>query len=64
VFWKVFSQKYDPDDKMLVLFPAEPKIGIKTIKIYLRRMQEENIIRAIIVAQTGMTPSAKKVSPF
>jgi len=59
---KVFSQMYDPDDKMLVLFPAEPKIGIKTIKLCFSRMLEENITKAIIVVQTGMTPSAKKVS--
>lgn len=37
------------------------KVGIKTIKMYCQRMQEENIARAIIVVQTGMTPSAKQV---
>lgn len=42
--------------------PAEePKVGIKTIKMYCQRMQEENITRAIIVVQMGMTPSAKQV---
>ncbi|KAL1445437.1 hypothetical protein MTO96_006752 [Rhipicephalus appendiculatus] len=35
-------------------------IGIKTIKTYCQRMQEENISRAIIVVQAGMTPSAKQ----
>lgn len=44
------------------LTPAEePKVGIKTIKMYCQRMQEENITRAIIVVQMGMTPSAKQV---
>ncbi|KAI4467972.1 dna-directed rna polymerases i ii and iii subunit rpabc1 [Holotrichia oblita] len=38
----------------------EPKIGIKTIKTYCQRVQDENIHRAIIVVQTGMTPSAKQ----
>ncbi|XP_072450256.1 DNA-directed RNA polymerases I, II, and III subunit RPABC1 isoform X2 [Chiloscyllium punctatum] len=38
----------------------EPKVGIKTIKMYCQRMQEENITRAIIVVQQGMTPSAKQ----
>ncbi|XP_051554653.1 DNA-directed RNA polymerases I, II, and III subunit RPABC1-like isoform X3 [Myxocyprinus asiaticus] len=38
----------------------EMKVGIKTIKMYCQRMQEENIARAIIVVQTGMTPSAKQ----
>lgn len=38
----------------------EPKVGIKTIKVYCQRMQEENITRALIVVQQGMTPSAKQ----
>lgn len=46
---------------MFVFFPEEPKIGIKTIKTYCQRMQEETITRAIIVVQQGMTPSAKQV---
>ncbi|BES95901.1 unnamed protein product [Nesidiocoris tenuis] len=50
----------DPTDQMFVFFPDEPKIGIKTIKTYCQRMQEENIHRAIIVVQLGMTPSAKQ----
>lgn len=50
----------DPTDQMFVFFPDEPKVGIKTIKTYCQRMQEENIHRAIIVVQTGMTPSAKQ----
>jgi DNA-directed RNA polymerase I, II, and III subunit RPABC1 len=52
----------DPTDQMFVFFPDEPKIGIKTIKTYCQRMQEENITRAIIVVQQGMTPSAKQVN--
>nr|CAG4642759.1 EOG090X0C9F [Evadne anonyx] len=50
----------DPTDQMFVFFPDEPKIGIKTIKTYCQRMQEENITRAVIVVQLGMTPSAKQ----
>ncbi|VVC27903.1 DNA-directed RNA polymerase RPB5 subunit, eukaryote/virus,RNA polymerase, subunit H/Rpb5, conserved [Cinara cedri] len=50
----------DPTDQMFVFFPEEPKIGIKTIKTYCQRMQEETITRAIIVVQQGMTPSAKQ----
>ena len=50
----------DPD-QMFVFFPDESKVGIKTIKTYCQRMQEENIMRAIIVVQSGMTPSAKQV---
>ncbi|KZC11816.1 DNA-directed RNA polymerases I, II, and III subunit RPABC1 [Dufourea novaeangliae] len=50
----------DPTDQLFVFFPDEPKIGIKTIKTYCQRMQEEKIHRAIIVVQQGMTPSAKQ----
>ncbi|XP_066889353.1 DNA-directed RNA polymerases I, II, and III subunit RPABC1 isoform X2 [Kogia breviceps] len=50
----------DPTDQMFVFFPEEPKVGIKTIKVYCQRMQEENITRALIVVQQGMTPSAKQ----
>lgn len=50
----------DPTDQMFVFFPDEPKVGIKTIKGYCQRMQTENISRAIIIVQLGMTPSAKQ----
>jgi len=50
----------DPTDQMFVFFPEEPKVGIKTIKTYCQRMQEENIHRAIILVQNGMTPTAKQ----
>merc|ERR1712048_1187204 len=50
----------DPTDQMFVFFPEEEKVGIKTIKQYCTRMQEESISRAIIVVQMGMTPSAKQ----
>lgn len=46
---------------MILSSAEEPKVGIKTIKMYCQRMQEENITRAIIVVQLGMTPSAKQV---
>ncbi|XP_063962975.1 DNA-directed RNA polymerases I, II, and III subunit RPABC1 [Lytechinus pictus] len=49
----------DPTDQMFVFFPEEKKVGMKTIKAYCQRMQEENITRAIIVVQERMTPSAK-----
>ncbi|KAG0716927.1 DNA-directed RNA polymerases I, II, and III subunit RPABC1 [Chionoecetes opilio] len=50
----------DPTDQMFVFFPDEPKVGVRTIKTYCTRMQEENIQRAIIVVQSGMSPSAKQ----
>jgi len=50
----------DPTDQMFVFFPEEAKVGIRTIRAYCKRMQEENITRAIIVVQNGMSPSAKQ----
>ena len=50
----------DPTDQMFVFFPEDPKVTIKTVKVYCQRMQEENITRAIIVIQQTMTPSAKQ----
>lgn len=47
---------------MFVHPTEEPKVGIKTIKMYCQKMQEQNITRAIIVVQMGMTPSAKQVN--
>ena len=44
----------------LLPLPTHAQVGIKTIKAYCQRMQEENITRAIIIVQTGMTPSAKQ----
>lgn len=50
------------DDSGVVHLTEEPKVGIKTIKMYCQKMQEQNITRAIIVVQMGMTPSAKQVN--
>uniref|UniRef100_A0A7E4VKB1 DNA-directed RNA polymerases I, II, and III subunit RPABC1 n=1 Tax=Panagrellus redivivus TaxID=6233 RepID=A0A7E4VKB1_PANRE len=50
----------DPSDQLLVFFPDEPKIGIKTIKTICTQMQDQKITRAIVVVQVGMTPSAKQ----
>lgn len=49
----------DPTDQMFVFFPDDEKVGIKTIKAYFTKMQQENIMRSIIVVRGGMTPSAK-----
>jgi hypothetical protein len=49
---------------MYVFFPEEAKVGVKTIQAYIKKMEEEEITRAIIVVNTGMSPSAKKVNFF
>ena len=50
----------DPTDQMFVFFPDDPKIGIKTIRTYCKRMQEMGIYQAIIVVQRQLTSSAKQ----
>ena len=56
----VVAGRDDPTDQMFVFFPDNPKIGIRTIRAYCKRMQEVDIYRAIIVVQKEMTPSAKQ----
>ena len=54
------SHNDDATDQMYVFFPEEPKVGVKTVLTYIKKMEEEEITRAIIVVATGMSPSAKK----
>ncbi|KAL4696941.1 hypothetical protein H8959_002639 [Pygathrix nigripes] len=50
----------DLTDQMFVFFPEEPKVSIKTVNVSCRRLQQESLTRALIVAQQGMRPSAKQ----
>lgn len=50
----------DKSNKMLVFFADEPKIGLQKIQTYWTRMKEEQVPNAIIIVQTGITPSAKQ----
>ncbi|KAK9911198.1 hypothetical protein M0R45_035119 [Rubus argutus] len=49
----------DDFDQIYVFILDEPKLGVKTMKSYVTRMNEENVIRAILVAQHNLTPFAK-----
>ena len=53
----------ESSDQMFVFFPEDLKIGIKTIKAYCKRMQEENITRAIIVVQQGSRSALLSLAP-
>ncbi len=46
-------------NKILVYFPDEEKIGVKTIRICLNEMVENNIKRSIIIVKDNITPFAK-----
>jgi len=52
-----------PDDEtasIFVFFEEDPKVGVKPIKRNLQRMQDENVKRAIMVVQLGLTAFAKQ----
>eukprot|EP00053_Salpingoeca_punica_P004701 m.50457 g.50457 ORF g.50457 m.50457 type:complete len:212 (+) comp12907_c0_seq1:241-876(+) len=50
----------EEESRMWIIFPEEPKIGVKSIRNCVIRMDETSVKRALIVLQSGMTPSAKK----
>lgn len=55
-------QKRDnPDDQLFVFFPEDTTVGVKPIRGYLERMNEQGVYRAIIVVKQSLTPSAAKV---
>ncbi|KAD6794695.1 hypothetical protein E3N88_05591 [Mikania micrantha] len=53
------KSKPDNSDQIFVFFPDDLKIGVKIIKNYIIRMENENVWRAIVVVRHGLTPSAK-----
>ncbi|PKU63532.1 DNA-directed RNA polymerases II and IV subunit 5A [Dendrobium catenatum] len=53
------TKKDDPNDRIFVFFPNEPKLTIKVAKRYAERMRVEQILRGIIVAKDAPTPIAK-----
>ena len=49
----------DPNDRIFVFFPQDPKVGIKPIRVYSERMKSQTVRRAILVVQENLTPFAK-----
>ncbi|PRQ57202.1 putative DNA-directed RNA polymerase RPB5 subunit, eukaryote/virus [Rosa chinensis] len=43
-----------------VFFPDEPKIGVKTIKNYIKRLVQDDKDKAIMLIQENLTPFAKR----
>lgn len=54
------KQQVDSHDQIFVFFPTEQKVGVKHIKIFLERMRQEQVRRAIMVVASAMTPFAKQ----
>jgi len=48
-------------DRMFVFFSDVAKVGIKPIKLYIERMEMDQVANAVVVVQDGITPSAKQV---
>ena len=57
----VFAQKRDdPTEQIFVFWPTDPKVGVKPIKRYMERMNEEDVKRAILVVQQNLTAFARQ----
>ena len=48
-------------ERLFVFFPEDLSLGIKPIRQYLEKMNEQGVYRAIIVYKGTLTPSASKV---
>lgn len=46
-------------DQIFVFFPDDEKVGVKPIRSYSEKMQEEDVKKAIIVIKGGITPFAR-----
>jgi DNA-directed RNA polymerase I, II, and III subunit RPABC1 len=55
------QHKDDSNDKMFVFFPEDLSVGVKPVRTYIERMNENGIFRAVVVYRSSLTPSANKV---
>ena len=54
------QKRDDPTESIFVFWPLDPKVGVKPIKRYMERMNEEDVKRAILVVQQNMTAFARQ----
>ncbi|EOD16322.1 hypothetical protein EMIHUDRAFT_430670 [Emiliania huxleyi CCMP1516] len=54
------QRRDDPTDQIFVFWPTDPKVGVKPIKRYMDRMNEDDVKRAILVVQQSLTAFAKQ----
>ena len=50
----------NPNDKVMVFFPQEPKVGALPLKAIYEKMKREDVYHAIMVAQEGLTSFTKQ----
>jgi len=55
------SHKQQLQQQIFVFFAEEEKIGVKPIKSYVSRMEKENINRAILILNKGITTFARRI---
>lgn len=55
------QRRDNPADQLFVFFPEDLSVGVKPIRGYLERMNEQGVYRAIVVFRQTITPSASKV---
>ncbi|CAF0968995.1 unnamed protein product [Adineta steineri] len=51
----------DPTNTLIVRFCDQPKLGVKEVKEFCRKMEDENLTSTILVVQTGLTPVGRDV---
>ena len=57
----ILVEKADEDtNQLFVFFPEDDRLGVKPIKTYLDRMKAENVLNAIIILRSDITPYAKQ----
>jgi len=54
------AMRDDPTTQIFVFYEDDPKVGVKPIRRNLERMKDENVFRAIMVVQQGLTSFAKQ----
>jgi len=54
------QKRDDPTEMIFVFWPADPKVGVKPIKRFMERMNEETVKRALLVVQQNLTAFARQ----
>jgi len=56
----LLRKKEDLTEQLFVFFPEDEKVGVKPIRNYCIKMQEQSVQRAIMVVRVGMSSFAKQ----
>jgi DNA-directed RNA polymerases I, II, and III subunit RPABC1 len=55
------EHKDSPQDKLYVFYPEDMSVGVKPIRTFLEKMNENNVFKCIVIYRSSLTPSATKV---